>query len=763
MAGNASSIEAGRAAVRVWMDTSAIDAGARKIQAQLRGLALNFRTLGAPLQAIGTTALLSFGSILGSLAWPTSLAANMEMTQAAFKTMLGSGEKAKGLLTDIAKLGAETPFEFPELADAGKKLLAFGVKSEDVVGELRRIGDVASGLGIPIGELAELYGKAKVQGRLFAQDINQLTGRGIPIITELAQQFGVTEDKVKELVESGQVNFGHLQTAIEHMTSAGGQFAGGMAAASQTVIGKWSTLKDNIGATARSVGEALLPVLSATIDGFNRVLGPISQFVAANKNIGLAVAGLATAGVVLGGATLAIGTVISFAVPAVSAVVSIGASFLMLVAAITPVGIAVGALVAAVVVAEGVIVGSVLYVAYQLGSLSSALSVVKTAFADASAFISNVMGSISDALSAGDLGLAAQIGWAGVKVAAMEAMIWTLAAVGDTLEELSRISIAWNVMLIQNIVETFGRLPQLIQAAIAGQKDIGQILTEAIVGNMFAADGMIGATLQNARDELAALQAQAASLKAKKEAEQKATAEAAKGAAPQPTAATDSNGSKDSPDAIDQRIEAIQREIRVLERGETAATLYDLALEGATQKELEAVKALLDRKDALDKQKKADEEAARKADELKQRGEALADSLKTPAEKFNESITEVRELLAAGAIDETTALRAVAREVSALQGDLPRANEFARSGSNEALVAIENQRKAIMAAQSRIALARQAQAAAPKMVAGQAGQKANKPQEIQAQQKQEIEQSQLDTQQDILKVVQQPKKVIHLV
>jgi tape measure domain-containing protein len=52
-----------------------------------------------------------------------------------------------------------------------------------------------------------LYGNARVQGRLFAKDINQLTGRGIPIIQRLARQFGVSDSQVEKLVETDQVGF----------------------------------------------------------------------------------------------------------------------------------------------------------------------------------------------------------------------------------------------------------------------------------------------------------------------------------------------------------------------------------------------------------------------------------------------------------------------------------------------------------------------------------------------------------------------------
>ena len=195
---------------------------------------------------------------LAGLALGVKLAADFEQAQISFTTMLGSADKATALLQDIQKFAAATPFESPELIDASRKLLAFGTDAESIIPTLQRIGDISAGIGAPIGEIAELYGKAQVQGRLFAQDINQLTGRGIPIIAELAKQFGVAESEVRELVESGTVNFSNLETAFVSLTSEGGKFSGLMAAQSQSLLGLWSTLKDNIGLTLQSIAESLI-------------------------------------------------------------------------------------------------------------------------------------------------------------------------------------------------------------------------------------------------------------------------------------------------------------------------------------------------------------------------------------------------------------------------------------------------------------------------------------------------------------------------
>src|SRR5210317_142145 len=206
-------------------------------------------------------------------------AADFEQTKVAFTTLIGDAAKAEETLTHLRKLGAETPFEFPELADAGRKLIAFGEGADTVPETLRRIGDISAGIQAPVNEIAELYGKARVQGRLFAEDINQLTGRGIPIIGELAKQFGVSDSQVKKLVESGQVGFPAIEKAFISMTSEGGQFAGMMAAQSKTTSGLFSTLKDSVNEVflvlGQPINDAIRPLVEEAI-GLVQKLAPLA-------------------------------------------------------------------------------------------------------------------------------------------------------------------------------------------------------------------------------------------------------------------------------------------------------------------------------------------------------------------------------------------------------------------------------------------------------------------------------------------------------
>ena len=232
-------------------------------------LSKGFSVAGTALKAGIGTALAGGAAAMGIGMKAVNAAADFEQTKVAFTTLIGDAAKAEQTLAQLRELGAKTPFEFPELADAGRKLIAFGESADSVPQTLSRIGDVSAGVQAPVNEIAELYGKARVQGRLFAEDINQLTGRGIPIIGELAKQFGVSDSEVKKLVETGKVGFPNIEQAFISMTSQGGKFAGMMEAQSKTTTGLFSTLKDTINEVLLTLGtpinDAIRPLVENAI------------------------------------------------------------------------------------------------------------------------------------------------------------------------------------------------------------------------------------------------------------------------------------------------------------------------------------------------------------------------------------------------------------------------------------------------------------------------------------------------------------------
>lgn len=188
-----------------------------------------------------------------------------QKTQMAFETMLGSKEKADMLMSQMVQTAAKTPFDLQGVANGAKQLLAYGTAAKNVNDTLVRLGNIASGLSIPLGDLVYLYGTTQTQGRLFTQDVRQFMGRGIPLVKELASLLGKTEEEINKMVTAGQIGFTEVEKVIKKMTDEGGQFYNLMEKQSQTLSGQISNLGDAWDQMLNSIGEDTQGVASATI------------------------------------------------------------------------------------------------------------------------------------------------------------------------------------------------------------------------------------------------------------------------------------------------------------------------------------------------------------------------------------------------------------------------------------------------------------------------------------------------------------------
>lgn len=259
----------GNLVVKVEALTSKFAAGLKKAQSSLMSFKAGAQSASVASQSMNafgssvrsvTAQLLPFTTAMGAvitLGKSLKLAGEFEQATVAMTVMLRSAQDAKMVLSDLQDFAAETPFEFTELLQASRSLVGFGFAANEVAPTLKMLGDIAAGVGQPIGEIAVVFGKARVQGRAFARDIHELTNRGIPIIQGLAKQFGVADNAVMKLVEEGKVGFPQIQSAMEAMVAKGGQFAGLMDKQSKTMLGSFSNLKDQITLYMQDAGAAI--------------------------------------------------------------------------------------------------------------------------------------------------------------------------------------------------------------------------------------------------------------------------------------------------------------------------------------------------------------------------------------------------------------------------------------------------------------------------------------------------------------------------
>lgn len=207
-------------------------------------------------------------------------AANMEQLRISFEVMTGSAQQAADLISDMQKLSLETPLEMADVQQAGKTLMAMGEPTEAIIADLKMLGDVAAGTGQPLNELSQVFGQVMQAGRLTGNELRQFNERGVPLLTTLSKEMGVSKQAIRDMVEAGQIGANDVVKAFEAMTGSGGKFANMMERQTDTLIGQWNKFKENITFIAMQVmapmAEALkqiLMLINAGLDGLAKLFG----------------------------------------------------------------------------------------------------------------------------------------------------------------------------------------------------------------------------------------------------------------------------------------------------------------------------------------------------------------------------------------------------------------------------------------------------------------------------------------------------------
>lgn len=256
-------------------------------------------------------------------------AGKMEQWRVSFETMLGSAEKAGTMLGRISEFAAKTPFELPEVVTGAKNLLAFGIEAEKIIPNLKSLGDVSAGLGVPMERLILNFGQVKAQAKLTGREVRDFAIAGVPIIAELSKNLGQSEAAIQEMVSAGKIGFADVEKAFETMSGAGGRFNNLMQKQSKTLFGVISNLKDNIIRLSISMGEYLLPITKTIANWLMKVTGFIEGLSPEMKRMILVIGGVAAA---ISGLLTGIGLFVSFSGPILAFVGAI----------VSPLGIIIG-------------------------------------------------------------------------------------------------------------------------------------------------------------------------------------------------------------------------------------------------------------------------------------------------------------------------------------------------------------------------------------------------------------------------------------
>lgn len=247
----------------------------------LAGLAASgaFLGIGAALVA-GGTALTTFG---------LKSAASIEQTKISFTALTGSAENGLKTFNDLQKFAAVTPFEFPEVAAAAKRFLAFhdsvGLSVDSLQDYLNTIGNVVSvtgGGGDAMSRISLAIGQIGSTSKVTLDNLNQIADAipGFSPISAIAKSMGITTAEAMERVSAGTISAKDgIAALLDGMSKFPGA-AGAMEMQSQTLLGVFSTFKDTVSLALSNAFSPVIPQIKQTLTDLTPILGDALKAIA---------------------------------------------------------------------------------------------------------------------------------------------------------------------------------------------------------------------------------------------------------------------------------------------------------------------------------------------------------------------------------------------------------------------------------------------------------------------------------------------------
>lgn len=241
-----------------------------------KGLGIGGVAIGSML---GGFAMQAGSAIVGAVGSGVSamISKSMEKEQAitGLTTFLGK-QGATDAYKNIRQDADVTPFDTASLLEVNRALISAGANAKDARSDAMNLANAVSAVGggnDVLSRMAANMQQIKTVGKATAMDIRQFGIAGINIYEMLHRSTGKSIEQVKEM----DVSYADLSKAMAMANAKGGIYEGAMAAQSQTMAGKWSTVKDKFGNAASDIGDAFAPVFNKLLDlgiKFANSIGP---------------------------------------------------------------------------------------------------------------------------------------------------------------------------------------------------------------------------------------------------------------------------------------------------------------------------------------------------------------------------------------------------------------------------------------------------------------------------------------------------------
>lgn len=227
---------------------------------------VNLNGFFSTISKIGT--FLGVGALLGK-----SISEGMEqgMKNVSFEVLFGGEEPARQMIDNITAYAAKA-YGQTAVTGAVQMMAGFDIATEEIMPNLRAIGDIAMGNKEKFNSLSLAFSQMSSTGKLMGQDLLQMINAGFNPLVQMSKTTGKSVAKLKDEMSKGLITSQMVKQAFYDAAGAGGQFHGMIERMSNEAGGLWNNALSKINKWMLRFYNWIEPVLIPALKTFNDFL-----------------------------------------------------------------------------------------------------------------------------------------------------------------------------------------------------------------------------------------------------------------------------------------------------------------------------------------------------------------------------------------------------------------------------------------------------------------------------------------------------------
>lgn len=173
---------------------------------------------------------------------------NIQSAKARLKGFGYDKEQVNQITSSATKAVTGTQYSMGDAMTASAGAIAAGIKPGELEGYLKDVGNAAAATGADFNDVASIMNKVKTTGHLQADEMRQLSDRGLPILSKLAEQAGVSTEEMSKKISQGEVTFDQFRKAV----------SGASGTAAEEMANTFEGAKMNLKSALSNLGASLL-------------------------------------------------------------------------------------------------------------------------------------------------------------------------------------------------------------------------------------------------------------------------------------------------------------------------------------------------------------------------------------------------------------------------------------------------------------------------------------------------------------------------